>query len=281
MPISRKTIFITNTIGGIILLVMSQIVTLLISMLIGALTDGIIFYGMLLDIFLYQTIAYIFVFIVSNLAMSVSGNLLTQIIVTILILFIIPVSVFYFDLWNGNNYEIIDGYYNVNSYYTIEGIRNYTAPSMILAFTNSNAEYGFNTISLLKMLFLSVIYSILGYIMFEKKKLETAGESFENKYIHMIVKGFTLIPFAMILVALIDSNEWEAIMFIIAIIAVYYFIYDLVTNKKNKIGQNILAMMASIFILCSVYGTLVIIAENIDLEIEVSDISRCQILLLT
>lgn len=274
MPISRKSIFVTNTLGGIILIIISQLITLLISLLIGVFTNGIIFPEMLFDIFLYQTIAYVFVFIVSNLAMSVSGNLLTQIVVTLLVLFIIPVSVFYFDLWNGSNYDIVDGYYNVNSYYSLEGIRSYTAPSMIFALTNSNAEYGFNAISLIKMIILSTIYVILGYMMFEKKKLETAGESFENKYVHMIVKGLTLIPFAMILVALIDSSEWEAISFIIAIIAVYYLVYDLITNKKNKIGQNILAMMATVLVLCSVYGIIANAGENVDLEIELEDIDK-------
>ena len=272
MPISRKSIFVTNTIGGIILLVLSQLITFLISMLIGALTDGIIFTNMLLDIFLYQSIAYIFVFAVSNLAMTVSGNLLTQIVVTLLILFIIPVSVFYFDLWNGNNYDLVDGYYNINSYYRINGIRDYTAPSMPFALTNSGAEYGFNSISILKMVILSLIYIVLGYIFFERKKMESAGESFENKYVHFIVKGLTIIPFAMILVALADSDEWEAILFIVAIIAVYYFIYDLVTNKKNKVIQNLLALAASILILCGVYGVIANISEDINLGIKLADI---------
>lgn len=271
MPISRKSIFVTNTIGGIALLILSQLITFLISLLIGVLTDGVIFTEMLLDIFLYQSIAYIFVFTVANLAMSISGNLLTQIVSTLLILFIIPASVLYFDLWSGNTYDLVDGYYNVSSY-SISGIRDYTAPSTLFSLTNSNAEYGFNIISMLKMIILSVIYIILGYNFFERKKMESAGESFENKYVHFVVKGLTTIPFAMILVALADGDEWEAILFIVAIMVVYYFIYDLVTNKKNKVGQNLLALMASILILCSTYGIIANIGENMDLEIELEDV---------
>ena len=70
MPISRKSIFITNTIGGSILLILSQLVTLLVSLLAGTLVGGTVFVGMLWDIFVYQSIAYIFVFTISNLAMS-------------------------------------------------------------------------------------------------------------------------------------------------------------------------------------------------------------------
>lgn len=72
MPISRKSVFVTNTLGGIALILISQLITFVISVLAGLFTNSMIFTGMLWDIFVYQSIAYIFVFTISNLAMSIS-----------------------------------------------------------------------------------------------------------------------------------------------------------------------------------------------------------------
>ena len=95
MPLSRKAIFVTNTIGGIGMIVLMQFITFILTLLIGAITDATIFTAMAFDIFVYQTIAYIFVFTIANLAMSVSGNLLTQIVVTLLITFLVPFSTYF------------------------------------------------------------------------------------------------------------------------------------------------------------------------------------------
>ncbi len=72
MPISRKSVFVTNTLGGIVLIIISQLITFVISFFAGVFTNGMIFTGMLWDIFVYQSIAYIFVFTISNLAMAMS-----------------------------------------------------------------------------------------------------------------------------------------------------------------------------------------------------------------
>ena len=106
MPISRKCIFITNTVGGIGLILLLQVITLVMTLLLGAITDCVIFPALAFDSFLYHTIAYIFVFTVANLAMSVSGNLLTQIVVTLLITFLLPFSSWYVKNSNNN-----DNYY--------------------------------------------------------------------------------------------------------------------------------------------------------------------------
>lgn len=271
MPISRKSIFITNTIGGSVLLILSQLVTLLVSLLAGTLVGGTVFVGMLWDIFVYQSIAYIFVFTISNLAMSLSGNILTQIVTTLLITFLIPSGVAYFDIWNSvNSYRIADEYGML--YSTVTNTRNYTAPSAVFGCAINGMSYEYNNTSIAKMVVLSLIYIVIGYIMFNKKIMESAGESFQNKYEHLVVKGLTLIPFAMILVPLVEEREGEAILFIIAIIAVYYLIYDLITNKKNKLITNLVAMIVSILVLFSVYDVIAKAAEDTSFTLEIEDV---------
>ncbi len=163
-----------------------------------------------------------------------------------------------------------DNYVSIFS--TAKNVRNYTAPSMVLECSVSGMEYEYNKISIYKMLALSVVYIIVGYMIFKKKKMEYAGESFENKYVHLVVKGLTLVPFAMILVPVVDAHEWEVLAFAIAIIAVYYLIYDLVTNKKNKILVNLCAMLTALLVLFGVYSTIKNIGEEIDISIDVNDI---------
>ena len=50
---------------------------------------------MLLDYIWFFLLLYIFVFTATNLAMTISGNAITQIVLTILILFLIPYTSFY------------------------------------------------------------------------------------------------------------------------------------------------------------------------------------------
>ena len=168
MPVSRKTIFVTNTIGGIGMIVLMQLITLILTLLIGVVTGATIFNAMVFDIFAYQTIAYIFVFTIANLAMSVSGNLLTQIVVTLLITFLIPFSTFFVVVYTSNNVvALYNEYGDIGSNFS--RIINYTAPSMIF-----NGEYNYSSISMYKMAILSIIYFALGLYLFKKRKMEIA-----------------------------------------------------------------------------------------------------------
>ena len=65
---------------------------------------------MLVDYFIIFSITYIFVFTIATLAISVTGNMISSIILTILIMFFIPFVSSYLDLKKdmvSNNYEIV------------------------------------------------------------------------------------------------------------------------------------------------------------------------------
>lgn len=264
MPISRKSIFITNTIGGIALIILMQLITLICTLLFSSITNSLIFSKMVLDLFIYQTVAYIFVFVVSNLAMSVSGNVVTQIVVTLLILFTVSASIFYLNISN-NSFNV--SFNPIGQNYDLKKDINYTAPSLIF-----NGDYQYNVKSMIKMILLSIAYIILGFNLFKNKKMEYAGESFENKNTHFIVKGLTLIPFVMILVLLFDSHEWEAIIILLTIMAVYFLVYDLITNKRNKIKDNFCAFIISITVLFGAYEILINITEDVKIKVDLDDI---------
>ncbi len=271
MPISRKCIFITNTIGGIVLIFLLQLVTFLLTILLGAITDCTIFVSMALDIFIFQTVAYIFVFTIANLAMSLSGNVLTQIVLTLLIAFLVPFTHFFVLLHNNSaDYEIVgNGYENVFAYKSL----NYTAPSLVA----NRGDYEFNEISMYKMIGLSIIYFAIGLIAFNKRKMEIAGESFENKIVHFVVKGLTIIPFVVILVETGLTSNLGVTMIILAIITIYYFLYDLITNKKMKFRDNVIGLVSSVV---AVYGALMLfisIDNGINKQINLDSIREVRI----
>lgn len=200
MPISRKSIFITNTIGGIAILVLMNLINaIFIYILSNTLSNLTIPTGMIIDYFILWTVAYVFVFTVSNIAVSISGNMITSIAVSALILFLVPFTHAFISnalplnhdseyIIECNNKECVpDNYYGVGTTvrnlakenkYTMYLNRksssyNYTLPSnFVIGFLfNGSSYYNFyNTTSIIKTFILSLIYIVIGYFLFLKER---------------------------------------------------------------------------------------------------------------
>jgi len=260
MPLSRKTIFLTNTLGGIGIIIVTQLINLISTLFLSkVLSSVIIFDSMVWDVFMFFTLGYIFVFTVSNLAMSFSGNKFSQIVATCLILFLIPFVIMSGDLL-GDKYSYVSVdesiYTAVNgseASITIEKPYYFTAPSYIFDIALYNDEYEYSTESVLKMTFLSISYIVIGLSIFNRKKLELAGESYENINTHLIVKMLTFIPFMFVFCSLDDDDKLSVSLFFIAILAVYYFVFDLITNKKIKLKTSIPAFIVSTIVMFAIY----------------------------
>ncbi len=279
LPLSRKTIFITNTIGGIVLIFLNQLLTLILTFIVSMFSEAIIFPSLVWDIFIYEFVAYTFMFIISNLAMTVSGNIMTQIVVTLLITFAVPaVGIFIQAIGDMegkditvSEYTVKDVDYNVssddaildeNKSYRTEKVEAYvkvsfhepTAPIMFFekAIVNDGSSY-YSVTSIMKMIALSAIYFIVGMYLFDNRKMEKAGESFLNPKIHLLVKSLTLIPFTMIIYGFIDSDMYEGVIILLAISLVYWFIYDLITSKKTKFLKNVGTFISANVILLLLY----------------------------
>lgn len=265
MPINKKQIFLTNTIGGICIIFIMQIVNFIIMLLIILIYSNIIIsYRMLFDILFIYSISYIFVFVCTNIAVSVSSNKITSIVVTLLIMFLIPfISTFI----NSNDFsyygntpikiECINGsckplnYYcdNVkcevdrkNNIYTtnIKKYDNitYTMPYELIKITVFGIEGDSNiNKSIIKMVFLSIIYIIVGMVLFNIKKFEVVGTSFKNEKIHILVRTLTTIPilcFSYVIIKNFSLSSYDlfSIVLLLVLIFAYLIIYDLITRKK-------------------------------------------------
>ncbi len=251
-PINRKSIFITNSLGGALLITIMQIITAIILIICGLILPKIIIIPQLVfDVFIMMWISYLFVFFATNLAMTVSGTFLTQIALTMLILFLVPFCVDGFnrfsnsDVYQFKNIEQL-GYFN-----NISSDDTFTMPYRVLhsiVETFTMAEFDWYSIhSICKMIILGIIYYILGKILFQRRKMENNEESFFNEKIHIIVKALTLIPVFIILN--IIKAEKEINIFIIALAITYYFVYDFIVKRKIKFKNSLVYLVISLIAL--------------------------------
>ena len=240
MPLSRKTIFTTNTITGILLLILMVTFSALGIYIVNLFTDFIIPFRMIIDYILIWSITYIFVFILTNIAMSISGNGITQFIVTMLLLFFIP---FLIDCIQYSNpfYGVGDDanlcITSIDSCYYIENYKqaNFTLPyNNIRIFLFAKWQPLYNIVSLLKMVIISIIGFIVGKGLYVKRKMEINETSFSTLEIHNIVKALTMFPIVIVITDFIKGNSMSNLGMIISILilVIYYLVYDLITRKS-------------------------------------------------
>lgn len=279
-PINRKTIFVTNTIGGILLIGIIQLITA-IALLIcsNVLPNVIIFPQMIFDIFIMFWIAYSFVFLATNLAMTVSGTFCTQIVLTMLILFLVP---FCIDSYNSfstwNNIDVVIGENSFRDFSKTD--RHYTLPyqPITMMFSNITSEFDwFSAKSISRMVVLGMVYYFVGLHLFKKRKMENNEESFFNEKIHIIVKALTILPM-IILLNILDAGK-EFNIFAIAIIITYYFVYDFIVKRKMNLKFSIIYLVLTLAVLqgvCS--GVQAIQNTNLSIEkINIDNISEIKI----
>ena len=244
MPLSRKTIFITNTIAGSLLLMAMVLLSAFGIWLINLLMDFILPGRMLLDYIVVWTCTYLFCFILANLAMSISGNKITQVIVTILLFFLLPFLLQFSYMKLNPRYGT--GYYPItiqeenqqetqlNSYLgtSVEHL-NLTTPYRMIGENLFGTSFQlWDVIATWKMVILSIGGFFLGLFFFQKRKMEHNEITFSSLRIHNFVKTLTLIPVAVVLGNLaIETNSTTLKVGFLLILLGYYYIYDLLTRR--------------------------------------------------
>lgn len=277
-PISRRSIFITNTLGGILVLLIFMMINTLIFGLFGLVFESLtIPFALLIDYFLFWFISYVFMFTVTNLAIILSGNLITSIVVALIILLIVPylngINYLTQDYYFGNNYIVCDNedckptnYYCYNNsnceehllnneyqlYYGKLMTYNFTAPLAMLNEAANENDTFYNSISLIKMVVLSVIYSVIGYFAFKRRKMENNETSFKNSFVHYLVKGITLFPVCLVTYAIIESTGAIGWLISIVGIIIYSIVYDLITRRE--IYKPFKSLVISVLLFCIFTG---------------------------
>ena len=265
MPINKRQIFLTNTIGGMAIILIMQIINFIVMLLVSLIYSNIIVsYKMLFDILLMYSISYIFVFVCTNIAASVSSNKITTIVVTLLIMFLIPfISTFInsnaFTYYGNSDVKVEctndsckpKNYYcdtvkceidKKNNIYAAN-IRKYDNVTYTLPYElikdnlfGIESDNRVNT-SIIKMIILSIIYIIVGTVLFSNKRFEIVGTSFRSEKVHILVRTLTTIPIVCLAYVVlknssISSYDIFSIVLLFVLIFTYLIIYDLITRKK-------------------------------------------------
>lgn len=274
-PLSRSTIYITNIFGGILIITIFMLLNSLIYILFGLIFSNLIIpFSLVLDYFILFLVSYIFIFIVSSLAISMAGNLMGSIVLILIIICLCPfikaLNIYYYET---NNYDIYikcddekckPEKYLCNSETCISHLEKneyeiggdisfnevFTAP--LYSLDNDNL---YSTKSIIKMFILTIIYIVVGYYLFKKRKMENNETSFKNPKLHYFVKIITLIPISFICYLIFKETNGLGSLISIAIILVYSIVYDLITRKEiYKLLKSSAISLASLTIFLGIYG---------------------------
>lgn len=261
MPISKKSIYVTNFIGGTLLIIFELLVSLLIIILFSMISPAVVITpNLCFDYLIVWFITYLFMFTTSIFAVSVSGNVVTSLVVLTLVVCFIPFFTDYIKYYNNvHNYTYNlkceeeackpQYYYcysgdkeckinkslgiyevNLNKKEVINHSMSYNLISYVFNFANLDLVL-FNPISIIKTIIMSIILFILGLFSFINRKMEVCETSFKSIDIHFIVKCLTLLPMGLLLYEFINSND-ITILIGFAMIVIYYFAYDLITRRS-------------------------------------------------
>lgn len=306
MPISRKSIFITNTILGIIIFTTMLLINTILTYTTCLIFKSPIPFMMLFDYFWFFLLVYIFAFTATNLAMTISGNAITQIVLTLLLFFLVPYTSFYITTINEANGKFQINLIECNEeackpekHYCYDNTEceinkqqnryqttlhpviknNYTTPFGLLSksITYPYDNSIISTISVIKMLLLSIIYTILGFIFFLRRKMEVTETSFKSPHIHNLVKSLTLVPIVSIAYNIVKNHEPIFIIFVIVILLIYYFVYDLITKKSIQNIKLSCIYFTITLIILTTFFTLIDRTTSYDKVLNYKDIKEISI----
>lgn len=232
-PINRKSIYITNLIGGICLITFTLIINVLIFKIFGVFTNISMPMSLITDYFIYFLVSYIFFYLLYILGFSLSGNLWTSLVVSLLLLCFVPF------LRVVNNYFI-----NLNNVYLVCPNGSLNCDNNIISADRAINEHSFVTpisflfnsiyrnIDVIHTAIFALIYLFLSYYIFNKRKMENNESSFKNPRIHFLVKTLTVIPLCFIVYLCLTESTFDETLILIVLSFVYYIIYDLITRRS-------------------------------------------------
>lgn len=228
-PINKRKLFFSNILAGLLLILVLLIINVIVFSLFN-LTNLSIPFALLFDYFIYTFILYSFIYIVITLAISLCGNFITALIVSIILIWSFPITLDVDKLLSENYTETYIKFKGDNNEYYVNHIKNIKHPLTLPSSYILKKE--FNTADIIKTSLLSIIYIFAGYVLFKRRKMENITSGFKNESLHYVVKTISLLPF-MLLNALFLKEKTIFTGLIIALAAIfYYLIYDLLTQKK-------------------------------------------------
>jgi hypothetical protein len=259
LPLKRSTIYITNIVGGIFLFFLIFSVTSLLMWILSNFFDSLVIPKMMyVHYFITFFIAYVYVFITSTLALTLTGSRMVHIALTLILLFLpgfmgdfYTSLVYNTDISSAYNYPSREQFgvindFNIKNSYILDNEQTLPykyinqVPRATFGMYTGEVNYHnevmdvYNVPSILKMIILSIIYSVIGFYTFVRRKMEIAEMTFKSENIHQLVKCITLLPFSLASISTFARTSSSiSILIFGAIILIVYIVYDLITRRNN------------------------------------------------
>lgn len=219
-------------------------------------------YATMFRMYLAMFICSLLCMAIINVAASITGNILSNICVTGLIMFLprfILVMVTEMTVYHGETYMtrnsgvgFLDASNNmiIGMVFNVLGISNGSSgvTDMVLSLTSN-----------LYTLILALIYIVLGAVLFVKRKSETAGKAANGKVLPMIIRtliGFT-IAFAGVMTVYTNEeyHETTTVVVLFIISALVVFVYECIVSKKMNVIKQCIPSILLGYVLAVVIGT--------------------------
>lgn len=212
MPFSRKSLFITNYISGLVLvlipLLLNTIITIIVKYsivdpaveIIGSNGNihNIFTVAHILKTFGWHVICVLYTYSIAVLAGMISGNSIIHLLTAGAMNFI---AIVFYLICQGYGDLFLYGFTESNSMWTAA---SYTHP-VFIGLTNSASYLTGITNGIASTTFLawviyaalSIVFTVAAYILYQKRKLEKAGDSYVFNFVKYIIAFcFTFIPAA-------------------------------------------------------------------------------------
>ena len=277
-PINRCKLYFSNMFGGFFLIFCLILLNSIIFLLFGFFTNMLLPFAFVLDYFIYFLVLYFFVYIVATLGISLTGNFITALVVTAIIMWM-PMVVSYGDkaLYDSYNQTylkvsscdtVASNCINENNGYKYKVIAEKNISASLSLPSSFILKNEFNMMDVIKTIILSIVYTFVGYIAFKKRKMENNNIGFANETLHYVVKAITIIPFAFVVSLFIKEKDLLTGSLIIIVAFIYNIIYDLFTRKNNYNGMKSVVIFVWTFVLlCFVnFGIMHIYSKNVTLD---------------
>ena len=228
-PINKRKLFFSNIFTGLFIIIVLLIINVIIFSLFN-LTNLSIPFSLLFDYFIYTFILYAFIYIVISLAISLCGNFITALIVSIILIWSFPTTLYVDKLLSETYTETYIKFKGDSNEYYMQHIKNIEHPLTLPSGFILKRE--FNSGDIIKTILLSIIYVFVGYVLFKKRKMENIAVGLKNESLHYTVKTISFLPFALLNALFLKEKTIFTGLIITFAAIIYYLIYDLLTQKK-------------------------------------------------
>lgn len=228
-PINKRKLFFSNIFTGLFIIIVLLIINVIIFSLFN-LTNLSIPFSLLFDYFIYTFILYTFIYIVISLAISLCGNFITALIVSIILIWSFPTTLYVDKLLSETYTETYIKFKGDSNEYYMQHIKNIEHPLTLPSGFILKRE--FNSGDIIKTILLSIIYVFVGYVLFKKRKMENIAVGLKNESLHYTVKTISFLPFALLNALFLKEKTIFTGLIITFAAIIYYLIYDLLTQKK-------------------------------------------------